>query len=124
MRKISMKRKHTNRLAKSKLAFRKTKKLVRKSQTRRRQIGGGGCQSICQSMPLPQRNSEPEEFDTLLNDTEIEEPVTKEEIDTLLNDTEIDEPVVLERFKQWFEQGRLHANSQVITREETTSLLF
>ena len=116
-----MKRKHTNRRAKSKLAFRKTKKLVRKSQTRRRQIGGGGCQS----MPLPQRNSEPEEMDTLLNHTEIEEPVTKEEIDTLLNDTEIEEPVVIDRFKQWFEQGRLHANSEVITREEeTTSLLF
>jgi len=116
VRKISMKRKHTNRRAKSKLAFRKTKKLVRKSQTRRRQIGGGGCQSI---MPFPQRNSEPEEI------AEIEEPVTKEEIDTLLNDTEIEEPVVLDRFKQWFEQGRLHANSEVITREEeTTSLLF
>lgn len=102
VRKISMKRKHTNRRAKSKLAFRKTKKLVRKSQTRRRcrQIGGGGVHS------------------------KPSESIKKAEIDILLYATENDEPAIINRFEERFKQGTWNANSEVINSGETTPLLF
>ena len=42
VRNISMKRKHMNRRTKSKRGFRKTTKLMRKSRSRGRKVGGGG----------------------------------------------------------------------------------
>lgn len=101
VRKISMKRKHKNRRTKSKLAFRKTKKLVRKNKTRRRrrQVGGGTGQS-----KIGIENK----------------PITKEDIDGLLNDPEITELEVIDFFEQWFTDKRLNENSEL----ERKSLLF
>jgi len=113
VRKISMKRKHKNRRTKSKLAFRKTKKLVRKNQTRRRrrQVGGGGC-AASKWMGVPRRY----------------QPLTSEYIDSLLvnpcDDKPIPEEDVIRRFKQLFEETQINENSTFVMNGETKSLLF
>jgi len=113
VRKISMKRKHKNRRTKSKLAFRKTKKLVRKNQTRRRrrQVGGGGC-AASKWMGVFRRY----------------QPLTSEYIDSLLvnpcDDKPIPEEDVICRFKQLFEETQINENSTFVMNGETKSLLF
>jgi len=125
-RKISMKRKHKNRRTKSKLAFRKTKKLVRKNQTRRRrrQVGGGGS---CSSGLLPdvvpgERNP----YQRLPCD--VPQPLTSEYIDSLLvnrcDGKPIPEEDAIRRFEQLFEETQINEKSTFVMNEERKSILF
>ena len=126
VRKISMKRKHTNRRAKSKLAFRKTKKLVRKNQTRRRrrQVGGGGSGSS-RLLPgvLPGGLNPYRQLPC-----DVPQPLTSEYIDSLLvnpcDDIPIPEEDAIRRFEKLFEETQINENSTFVMNGETKSLLF
>jgi hypothetical protein len=121
-----MKRKHKNRRTKSKLAFRKTKKLVRKNQTRRRrrQLGGGGSGS---SRLLP--GVLPGELNPYQRlPCDVSQPLTSEYIDSLLvnpcNDKPIPEEDAIRRFEKLFQETQINENSTFDMNGETKSILF
>ena len=124
VRKISMKRKHKNRRTKSKLAFRKTKKLVRKNQTRRRrrQVGGGGCASKGMGV-LPGGLAPYRQLPC-----DVPQPLTSEYIDSLLVNQHDSKPIpeedAIRRFEKLFEETEINENSTFDMNGETKSILF